>query len=309
MLLSDAFSMFVRRCVIMGLSDVTMTNYADRLGRFGDYVGDIDVENLTRGDIEGYSLYLLTKNKQNNFIDYNTRIAKYSVRSYLIDIRTFLNYLHKEGFIDDLAQYIVLPKTGQKQVKLYTDAEIQAIFDCFKNCNSAIEYRNYAIVALMYDSGLRRQEICNLDISDVNMSDRIMLVRGKGDKMRFVPFGQLSQSLIKQYLSLRSDFRLPCLFLSSTKTRMTGNAIENIFYRIRKKTGLEVSAHRLRHNFATNFLLDQYDKYGKADIYQLQVILGHADTKTTMQYLHIANQIIACKTNNSRLDSRHFEFG
>ncbi len=309
MLLSDAIDLFLRRCAIMGLSDVTVVNYVDRLGRFLDYVSDIDINDLTRDDIESYGLYLLTKNKENNFVECTSRITKYSVRSYLIDVRTFLNYLFKENLCSNLAQYVVIPKTGKKQVVIYTDEQIQTIFDCFKNCNSLMEYRNYCIVALMYDSGLRRQEVCNLMISDVNFSEGILTVNGKGDKMRFVPAGNLSLSLIKKYLSLRTDFTLPNLFISNTFQPLTGNAIENVFYRIRQKVSFPVSAHKLRHNFATNFLLDQYEKYGKADIYQLQVILGHSDTKTTMQYLHIANQIIACRTKNSRLDSRHFEFG
>ena len=72
--------------------------------------------------------------------------------------------------------------------------------------------------------------------------------------------------------------------------------------KISKKLPFEFSSHKLRHNFGTNYCLDQYDKYGQIDIYKLMVIMGHEDIKTTRKYLHIANSIIVARSNISHLD-------
>ena len=83
---------------------------------------------------------------------------------------------------------------------------------------------------------------------------------------------------------------------------ITDNAVKLLVNRMAKKLPFEFSAHKLRHNFATNYCLDQYEANGQIDIYRLKVLLGHSELKTTEMYLHIANEIIASQTHISHLD-------
>ncbi len=83
---------------------------------------------------------------------------------------------------------------------------------------------------------------------------------------------------------------------------MTGNAVKLLIHKIANEVPFDLSSHKLRHNFATNYCLDQYDKYGQIDILKLMTLMGHEDTQTTRKYLHFANQVIASKSNISHLD-------
>lgn len=156
---------------------------------------------------------------------------------------------------------------------------------------------------MFYDSGLRLDEVCKLEKDNFKLDKNVILVTGKGKKQRYVPLGSLTKKYYNAYLNKMPLDPGHKIFLDRNLQPITGDAIQNIFYRIRKKTGVNVSAHKLRHNFATNYLLMQYDKNGHADIYQLMMILGHADVDTTRVYLHIAQQLYLGKETLSKLDS------
>lgn len=94
--------------------------------------------------------------------------------------------------------------------------------------------------------------------------------------------------------------------VSRTGKELTCNAVKHMMFSIQRKLPFEFSSHKLRHNFATNYCIDQYEKTGQIDIYKLMLLMGHEDIETTRVYLHHANQIIASKMNISHLDKVFF---
>lgn len=295
MKISECLNIFLDNCYIKGLSERTMGNYKDRVSYFIRFVGDIDIKSVNEDSLKSYSRYLLNK-KANR--------SRQTVRTYLNELKVFLTWCFTQNYIcDHIYKFVILPKKHNKIVPIYSDTEIQSIFNSFEYQGSWLQYRNYAIISLMYDSGLRCNEVCKLQLQDINFDKNLILVNGKGGKQRFVPLGSATKKYILAYLKVSPVVVSDNIFISQYREPLTTNAINNIFYRIQLKTGINVSAHKLRHNFATNYLIMQYESKGQADIYQLMMILGHSDVETTMIYLHMAQQILLTKQPLSKLDT------
>jgi integrase/recombinase XerD len=148
-----------------------------------------------------------------------------------------------------------------------------------------------AMLHLMYASGLRVSELCALRVNDMDFERGVVAVRGKGDKRRIVPVGEVALALASEYLrgararvvgSLRSA--PPALFLSPRKKAFTRQGFWKIVRRYAVATGISPlpSPHKLRHSFATHLLT------GGADLRAVQAMLGHADLGTTEIYTHVA---------------------
>ena len=157
------------------------------------------------------------------------------------------------------------------------------------------------MVSLMLDSGLRQNEACLLKTCDVDMSRQILKVFGKGEKERFVPLGNMSRQFLQEYFA-KCPYHKKYVFCSKDGSQITRNAVKLFMNKLAAQLPFEFGSHRLRHNFATNFLIDQYNEKGSMDIYALLTILGHEDVKTTERYLHIANQVIYSTSHISHLD-------
>jgi len=153
----------------------------------------------------------------------------------------------------------------------------------------------------MYDSGLRQSEVCTLRKSRISFTDNRMIVHGKGDKERTVPLGKLTQRFMREYLAL-CPYDLDYVFVSRHGSALTCNAVKLFISKLARRLPFELSSHKLRHNFATNYCLDQYEKYGQIDIYRLMYLMGHEDIETTKRYLHFAYEIIASRGCISHLD-------
>lgn len=303
MLVSECLDMFIGFCKLKGLSSATIDNYDRNVKKFMDYVGDIDVNNITPILVNGYTNHLFNKVKENNFVEYDCKISKASIGTYLRDLKIFISYLENEEIIFNINKKIKLPKQPKKLVQIYSDDEIKDIFNAIGN-NTWLQYRNRAIVALFLDSGLRLNEVVQLNISDLNFRDNYIRVFGKGEKERLVPIGYYTKKYLMKYLNMRP---LPnrdsnILFINQYHDRITQDSIKSIFYRLNKKLDLNLGPHKLRHNFATNYCINSYQKYGTVDLFKLMTILGHADTNTTRRYLHLANQVIISKSNISNID-------
>jgi site-specific recombinase XerD len=128
-----------------------------------------------------------------------------------------------------------------------------------------------------------------------------MKVHGKGNKERLVPLGNISKRYIFEYMKV-CPFDSLYLFVSRRGDIVSPNSLKQMVSKIGKKLPFEFSCHKLRHNFATNYCLDQYRFNGNIDIYSLMSIMGHENVKTTERYLHFATQIIASENHISHLD-------
>lgn len=155
--------------------------------------------------------------------------------------------------------------------------------DCFTN--SRLSLRNKCFVALMLDCGLRRGEVPRLNVGDVNIKSRTLLINGKGTKQRIVPIGELTLNLLRSYKQKFLTCAADCspFFLDRSGNRCTNNLMKQVFQELKTVSGIErLHPHLLRHTFATYYLADG------GDLETLRLIPGHSNIQTTQMYLHLA---------------------
>lgn len=291
MTLYSAFNKFIFSKRLKGLVDKSIKDYTDFITPMIRNLGfDLEIEDLTNDMICDYILSLYDKPKS---------IATLS--TYIRNIKIFLKWLEKKYNISVSAKDIEVPKMEKKLVHIYSQDEILLIFRSATSENEWLTTRNRAIIFLMLDSGLRQNEICTLQFDDVDFQNNVLKVHGKGRKERLVYLGNTSSSLLKKYIRL-CPYHSTLMFVGRRGAPMTTDSVKHLVYKISKKLPFEFSSHKLRHNFATNFCIDQYKQHGYMDVYRLMALMGHEDFKTTQRYLHHAMEIVSALENNSHID-------
>lgn len=289
-MINDALTDFLFEKEIQGVTKKTLICYKEFISPFVAYTGDIDVFKLCSTNYKDYIQNLFKR-----------QISKATVATYVRHLKIFLVWLQSEYGININAEKIKVPKSPKKNPYIYNDDEIRLIFETAKLSGDWLSCRNCAMIALMLDSGLRQNEVCTLKTKDLDMKNHILKVFGKGEKERFVPVGNLSVKLLQQYFAF-CPYSGEYVFYTKYGKPMTQNAVKLFISKLSSQLPFEFSSHKLRHNFATNFLVDSYNDKGTMDIYALLTILGHEDVHTTERYLHIANQMIYSKSHISHID-------
>lgn len=291
MTISDAFHCFIRSRRLKGCGDKTIDSYKNLISVFVKHIGaDFLLEDISPDDLE-------------DFVDelYSRPLSKSSVASYIRNTRIFLSWCEKKYNIKCYASELPVPRSPKKVLEPYSPDDLALIFRTISTCSEWLTARNCSMVALMYDSGIRQKEVCLLKVRDISFSDCRMKVYGKGSKERFVPIGKLSIQYLKEYLTIR-PYDSEYVFLCYHGDPISPGAIKSMTWDLQQLLPFEFSSHRLRHNFATNFLLDQYEERGQIDIYQLMSVMGHESINTTRRYLHEVNNLIAVNSSISHLD-------
>lgn len=292
MTLYDCLEKFLEDKVLYGLSSKTITCYREFIGYFVKFMGDdFLIEDLTEICVKKYISFVIDKD-----LSINTKAT------YIRHLKIFLKWLEVNYEVDVNAKGIKVPKTTKKRLYIYSEKDIILIFQSIQSSPDWVTYRNQCIIALMLDSGLRRSEVCNLHYKDFIFKNYIVMVKGKGNKERFVSFGKTTTNFIKKYIKECPFDTKDYLFLTTSGEPISANTIKMFVRKLSRKLPFDVSSHKLRHNFATNYILDQYKERGEVDIYQLKALMGHSDIGTTENYLHIANEFIASNNSISHLD-------
>lgn len=274
-------------------SPKTLENYHHYLHRFGDYFGkDRDLAELQMIDIQQFRL------KLNRFEDPKThRTLGIKTQNYhLIALRAFLKYVTKHDVKTLAPEKVELSKIPERSVEFLSKEELVRIFDVVDR-KKISGRRDFAILQMLYSTGLRVSELTNLNRESIDLKRREFMIRGKGRKQRIVFVTPLAAESVEQYLLLRDDNFEP-LFLSGgrgkkisgdilkgEKKRLTPRSVQNLVGKYARKAGIikKVSPHTLRHSFATTLLQNG------ADIRSVQEMLGHASITTTQIYTHITN--------------------
>jgi integrase/recombinase XerC len=240
---------------------------------------EITVDSISALDIRGY-LGVLYKKKNN----------KATVARKLSAVRSFFRHLVKRGILaDNPADQILTPKQNQ-HIPVWLPVDDMFRLLSAMNDPSLLGLRNRAIFETIYSCGLRVSEAAGLNGEDIDMADRMVRVRGKGDKERLIPIGRISIESIHQYRkqlerdrSIREDQPGP-LFLNKRGTRLSTRSMARILDKISKECGIPVpvSPHAFRHSFATH-MLD-----AGADLKVVQELLGHKSLSTTQRYTHVS---------------------
>lgn len=231
--------------------------------------------------------------------------ARTTVARKLSALKTFVKYLMREDVMShDPTQLAVAPKRDQTIPVFLDEPEITRLIET-PDTGDPLGRRDRAILELFYASGLRLSELVAIDLENINMSDRMIRVMGKGRKERIVPFNQSAASAVKAWMKDRANIlgsREPGagsrkrhttqsdpLFINYRGTRLTGRSVDRLLrkYVARCSTRMGVSPHALRHTFATHLL------QRGADLRAIQELLGHSELSTTQRYTHVnAAQLI-----------------
>jgi integrase/recombinase XerD len=210
-----------------------------------------------------------------------------TVARRLAAIRVMLRFFSGEdGRSAKILQQLERPKPEQSLPKILSRAQVNQLIGA-PNPKSPLYLRDVAILELLYASGLRASELCDLNIRDLNESVGVVRVFGKGSKERIVPVGGAARAAINQYLAecrpklARTNDEH--LFLSRTGKPLDRVALWMLVEKYGRKSGIlrEVSPHTLRHCFATHLI------GGGADLRVVQELLGHSDISTTQIYTHV----------------------
>lgn len=280
MTLNNAIEEFLLEQKVRGNSPQTVDYYSFALGLFSRFGGDdLEVSDITLRLCKEYYLHLIDDKSVNSV----------SVQSYIRGLRSFLRWLYDEEHLAvNICERFKLPKATRKVIDVLSDEEIEKLLAALSG-NEWLTVRNRLIVALMLDSGLRLNEVVTLQASHVHLNERYLIVTGKGDKQRTVPFGEFTAETLRQYLLVTKDicFR-SSLIIKVSETLcgfepITQATIKNMFRRLKARSGIpRLYPHLLRHTFATRYLENG------GNIYTLQAILGHTSLEMVKRYLHLA---------------------
>jgi len=203
-------------------------------------------------------------------------------------LKSYYNFLVFENLIKiSPLSDIDTPKIEKKLPEVLTENEILKIINSIDN-NHPFSIRNRAIIEVLYGTGIRVSELTDIKLSNIFFEEKILKVKGKGDKERFVPIGNVASNSIKIYLEERISNKIEpkysdVLFLNRYGRQLTRAMIFKIIKDLCEVSGIKkkISPHSLRHSFATHML-----KNG-ADLRSIQLILGHESITTTEIYTHL----------------------
>lgn len=279
MRVQEAIEDFLNYCVFeKGLTETSVLAYRNDLKMFFKNIPDnCQVHNIRTRDIEEY----LKKEVQSGKSD--TTIAH-----RLTTIKSFFAYLTRMGIIpQDVACNIGRPKLRKKLPRSLSIADVDVLLDI--SLESSFDYRNKAMLELLYGTGLRISELVNLKVFDLDYTACIIRVMGKGRKERIVPIGEYSMYYVKLYLEHRESLlkgkSCDALFLNHRGEKISRQGFFKILKKLLQAKGLnsDISPHTLRHSFATHLL-----NCG-ADLRSIQELLGHSDISTTKIYTHVSD--------------------
>lgn len=260
------------------LGDNTINSYIlDLEDFFKTFNGSI--ESCTKKDILAYISSI-------NGLEVST------VNRHISSLKSFFNYLVDESIIkvSPMEEVSSLKKT-KKLPKYLSISEVNKLLNI--PLNSEFDYRNKAMLELMYATGLRVSELVSIEYSNIDFENSIIRINGKGKKERIIPLGEVASYYLKVYLS---DYRSKLLkrntynqvFLNNHGNPITRQGFNYILENIRELTGItkEITPHVLRHSFATHLL------EGGADIRSIQEMLGHENISTTNIYTEVVNDVL-----------------
>jgi integrase/recombinase XerC len=265
-------------------SEHTVRAYMTDLGEFSSFLKEkriapgkeeVDISTLEEIDIRAYLGWLHRRN------------SKASISRKLTSVRTFFEFLMREGIIQNNPAKLVPTPKGEKRLPAFlTVDEVFKLVETPDSDKGTLGTRDKAILELLYSSGLRVSELVGIKLGDLNLSGSLVKVLGKGGKERIVPLGSKAIEAVKKYMEKRDGLhpKGDFLFVNSRGGRLTTRSIGRLVKKYSIISGIpkNVSPHVLRHTFATHLL------GGGADLRAIQEMLGHKSLSTTQRYTHIS---------------------
>lgn len=271
--------LFLENLRSKGRSEHTVINYTVDLHQFAEYLnnqGTTEITQITGDVIRGFLREAM-----------GFGFAKSSASRKLSAARGFVKWLNRSGLLDyDPGEELRGPKLPASLPRALSYEDTETLLD--KGPKSGKYFlRDRLVLELMYSSGLRVSELIGLNLDDVEFSERILRIRGKGGKERIVPFGAVAQKLLGEWITALSISEGPIFGSERGAERLTVRTVHRIVLRAAQRAGLYgISPHTLRHCFATHML-----ERG-APLRVVQEMLGHESIAATQRYLSITTEQI-----------------
>jgi integrase/recombinase XerC len=262
----------------------TIKAYAGDLDTFAAYIGSRDWKAIDHLAIRGFLSHL-----------YDKGLSKTSVARTLAAVRSLYRWLAQEGVVEqNPARLVSTPRLPTKLPRVPTIEEMNTMLDSKMPEVASFPERDRLMFELLYGCGIRNSELVGINLDDISMSNEAILIRGKGKKERFVPFGGSALAALGVYLPWRQQLlitlkntakkTMPALLVNQRGGRLTTRSVGRIVKRIAVAKGLspEVHPHTLRHAFGTHMLEEG------ADLRAIQELLGHERLATTQRYTQLS---------------------
>ncbi len=271
---------FLRHLRERNASPHTVKAYTGDLDVFAAYMGARDWKKIDHIAIRGFLSHL-----------YDKGLSKTSVARALAAVRSLYRWLAQEGVVEqNPAKLVSTPRLAKKLPRVPTIEEVNSVLDGKMPEVASFPERDRVLLELLYGCGIRNSELVGINLEDIRMSNEAILIRGKGKKERYVPFGGSAREALGIYLPWRQQLLItlkkstPALLVNQRGGRLTTRSVGRIVKRIAVARGLspDVHPHTLRHAFGTHMLEEG------AGLRAIQELLGHERLATTQRYTQLS---------------------
>lgn len=259
-----------------GLSQNTVDSYKSDLTKLSNYLQNQD---LSKTNIDNF------------FIDMSEFNYSSSTKKRMhSSIKNFLKYINENEDYESIDISDIKLKSSKKLPEVLSITDIESMIN-FYNHETYLDSRNRTVIDVLYSTGCRVSELCDINISDIDLDEKYLKLKGKGSKQRIVPIGSMLYKNLMQYLNVRETFlqnRGEPLFLSKSKNKLDRTAVFRIIKKTAKNISLQtdVHPHTLRHSAATHML------EGGCDLRTVQEFLGHSSVSTTQIYTKVTKEFL-----------------
>ena len=258
-----------------GLSQNTINSYKHDLKKFVDANQTLDIKGA---DFDSFLHNLNT-----------LELSSKSKQRLVSSLKQFHIYLSQLSVIDHEFPKGVRIKLGSSLPRVLSINEVDCFINFYDHSNF-LNSRNKTILDFLYSAGTRVSELCNVELSDIDLDDNFVQLKGKGSKYRIVPIGSLLRQNLTEYLTYRNNLKSinSFLFLSKSHKQMERTAVFRIIKKTTSKLGLDsdIHPHTFRHSAATHML------EGGCDLRTVQEFLGHSSVSTTQIYTKITKEFL-----------------
>jgi integrase/recombinase XerC len=277
---AKVISEFLRSLQQRNASAHTIKAYSGDLDEFSAYIGGRDWRSIDHVVVRGFLSRL-----------YEKGLSKTSVARALAAVRSFYRWLAQEGLAEqNPAALVSTPKLPKKLPRVPTIEEMNRVLDGEMPAVASFPERDRLMLELLYGCGIRNSELVGIQLNDIGMSAEAILIRGKGKKERFVPFGDSVRAALASYLPARQRIlgetrkASSALLINRRGGPLTTRSVGRIIKKIAVAKGLssDVHPHTLRHAFGTHLLEEG------ADLRAIQEMLGHERLSTTQRYTQLS---------------------
>lgn len=267
-------------------SQYTIEHYQHDISEFFMFMAEQAIADLTKVAYQDVRIYLTEL--------YDKKMSRKSVARKISSLRSFFKFLLREEKVAENPFALVsIPKAQKKLPEFFYEEEMMQLFNACE-ASTPLGQRNKALLELLYATGIRVSECSQIRLKDLDMYLSTVLVRGKGSKERYVPFGSFAQDALDTYINhgrkklLANGNVQENLFLNARGGPLTARGIRTILDRIIEKSSLtgKIHPHMLRHTFATHLMANG------ADMRTVQELLGHAFLSSTQVYTHVTNEYL-----------------